>query len=86
VRESTRPHTRIDEKTEYGYLWWLKTFVPGDKTSAAYYMTGNGGNKIAVFPELGLVAVITATNYNTKGMHESTDRLLTEYVLPAARR
>jgi len=86
VRESTRPHARIDEKNEYGYLWWLRTFVPGDKTSAAYYMTGNGGNKVAVFPELGLVAVITATNYNAKGMHDSTDRLLTEYVLPAARR
>lgn len=49
-------------------------------------MTGNGGNKIAVFPQLSLVAVITATNYNTKGTHESTDRLLTEYVLAAARR
>ena len=49
-------------------------------------MTGNGGNKIAVFQELGLVAIITTTNYNTKGMHESTDRLLTEYILPAARK
>jgi CubicO group peptidase (beta-lactamase class C family) len=86
VRESTRPHARIDDKTEYGYLWWLKTFVPGDQTSAAYFMTGNGGNKVVVFPELGLVAVVTATNYNAKGMHESTERVLTEYVLPAARR
>jgi CubicO group peptidase (beta-lactamase class C family) len=86
VRESTRPHARIDEKTEYGYLWWIRTFVPGDKSSAAYFMTGNGGNKVVVFPELGLIAVITATNYNAKGMHESTDRLLTEYILPAARK
>jgi CubicO group peptidase (beta-lactamase class C family) len=85
VRESTRPHARIDEKTEYGYLWWLKTFVPGDKSTAAFFMTGNGGNKVVVFPELDLVAVVTATNYNAKGMHESTERLLTEYVLPAAR-
>jgi len=46
-------------------------------------MSGNGGNKVAVFPALDLVAVITSTNYNTRGMHEQTDRLLTEYVLPA---
>jgi len=85
VRESTRPHARIDEKTEYGYLWWLHTFIPGDKSTAAFFMTGNGGNKVVVFPELGLVAVVTATNYNAKGMHESTERVLTEYVLPAAR-
>ena len=33
---------------------------------------------------LHLVAVLTSTNYNTKGMHEQTDRLLTDYILPAA--
>jgi hypothetical protein len=44
-------------------------------------MQGNGGNKVAVFPELDLVVVITSTNYNTRGMHEQTDQLLSEYVL-----
>jgi hypothetical protein len=27
--------------------------------------------------------VLTSTNYNTKGMHEQTERLVTEYVLQA---
>lgn len=48
-------------------------------------MTGNGGNKVTVFPRLRLVVVITATNYGTRGMHESTEKLLTEHVLPAVR-
>ena len=34
------------------------------------------------FP-LDMVVVITSTNYNTHGMHEQTDRLLGDYVLPA---
>lgn len=46
-------------------------------------MSGNGGNKVVVFPELGVVVVITTTNYNTRGMHEQTDRILNEHVVPA---
>jgi CubicO group peptidase (beta-lactamase class C family) len=85
VRTSTRPHVRIDPDTEYGYLWWLKTFKAGDQGHPAYFMSGNGGNKVAVFPDLDLVVVITSTNYNTRGMHEQTEKLLTEFILPAAR-
>jgi hypothetical protein len=47
------------------------------------FMGGNGGNKVAIVPDLDLVAVLTSTNYNTKGMHEQTDRLLGEYVIAA---
>jgi hypothetical protein len=36
---------------------------------------------MAVFPALDLVAVITSTNYSTRGMHEQTDRLLSEHIL-----
>jgi len=83
VKTSTRPHARIDDQTEYGYLWWLKAFKSGEKGYPAFYMSGNGGNKVAVFPELDLAVVLTSNNYNTKGMHEQTDRLLTDYILRA---
>jgi CubicO group peptidase (beta-lactamase class C family) len=83
VRASTQPHARIDDETEYGYLWWLKSFKSEGKSYRAFFMSGNGGNKVLVFPELDLAVVITSTNYNTHGMHEQTEKLLTDYVLAA---
>jgi CubicO group peptidase (beta-lactamase class C family) len=81
VRESVRPHARIDATTEYGYLFWLRAF--GGRWPA-FYMNGNGGNKVVGVPSLDLAAVITSTNFNTAGMHAATDKLLAEYILPAA--
>jgi len=83
VKASTQPHAQIDGATEYGYLWWLKTFQSGGKGYPAFYMSGNGGNKVAVFPTLDMAVVLTSTNYNTRGMHEQTDKLLTDYILAA---
>jgi CubicO group peptidase (beta-lactamase class C family) len=81
VAQSVAKHESIDDDTDYGFLWWLETYG-GEKT---YAMQGNGGNKVVVFPALDLVVVITSTNYSTRGMHEQTTKLLTDYVLPAVK-
>ncbi|MGH7571212.1 MAG: serine hydrolase domain-containing protein [Gemmatimonadota bacterium] len=81
VRRSVQPHARIDDGTEYGYLWWLRSFEANGTRHPSYYMSGNGGNKVVVFPEDRLTVVITSTNFNTTGMHQQTDRLLTDYIL-----
>jgi CubicO group peptidase (beta-lactamase class C family) len=86
VNTSTRPHAKIDDDTEYGYLWWLKTFKSGEKSDPAFFMSGNGGNKVLVFPGLDMSVVLTSTNYNTKGMHQQTEQMLTEYILPSVER
>ncbi len=83
VKASTEAHAQIDDQTEYGYLWWLKSFQSGGKGYPAFFMSGNGGNKVAVFPGIDLTVVITSTNYGTRGMHEQTEKLLTDYILPA---
>ncbi len=83
VKTSTQAHTRIDETTEYGYLWWLKSFKAGEKSYAAFFMSGNGGNKVVAIPALDMAIVITSTNYNTRGMHEQTEKILTDYILPS---
>ena len=83
IDRSLRPHATIDESTEYGYLWWLKDFGSPDRPAPAAYMSGNGGNKVMVFPTLDLAVVVTSTNYNQRGMHDVTDRLVRDFLLPA---
>jgi len=46
-------------------------------------MSGNGGNKVVAIPSLDMAVVITSTNYNTRGMHEQTEKVLTDYILAA---
>lgn len=88
VEKSTRPHAQVPstdyvKDTEYGYLWWLKPFHANGKAFPSFNMLGNGGNKISVFPGLDMVTVLTSTNYNNRGAHEQTDRLLSDYILSA---
>jgi CubicO group peptidase (beta-lactamase class C family) len=83
VKKSTQPQVRIDDETEYGYLWWIKSFKSGDRKFAAYFMTGAGGSKIYVLPELHMTVVITSENFRLKEMHELSERLLTDYILAA---
>lgn len=81
IEKSTTPKAKIEMGTgyEYGYLWWISEFA--DERS--YYMTGTGGNKVVVFPDLELVVVLTSTYYDG-GMksHQQTDRLLSDFIIP----
>jgi CubicO group peptidase (beta-lactamase class C family) len=79
LAESTRAHVRVDDATEYGYLWWLRAYAG----HSSIYMSGAGGNRVHVFPELDLVVVITTTNFGVPGAHALADRLLLDEVLPA---
>jgi CubicO group peptidase (beta-lactamase class C family) len=83
IKASTSPHAEINDHQEYGYLWWLQSFGSAGNRSPAFFMTGNGGNKVLAFPELDLSVVITTKNFNLREAHDLTDRLLNEYVLPA---
>jgi len=76
VERSVAPHARVDDGTEYGYLWWLRTLPRAGAAEKAWMMQGTGGNKVAVFPALGLVAVVTTTNYRERGAHDISDRVV----------
>lgn len=83
VAASVAPRATVDERNEYGYLWWLTSLTVGGRSYATSSMSGSGGNKVYVVPGLGLVAVITSENFGRRDAHELSERLLVEHILGA---
>lgn len=81
VAKSIRPHARIDERNEFGYLWWLASAEVRGRPVSTQYMTGSGGNKVFVVPDLDLVAVITSENFGRADAHALSEQLMSEYIL-----
>lgn len=79
VAAATAPHANARPDADYGYLIWLQTFN-GHK---AWAMSGTGGNKVIIVPDLSLVAVITTTNFGVRQPHAISEKLLTEHILAA---
>jgi CubicO group peptidase (beta-lactamase class C family) len=78
VNASTSRHTSVGD-TDYGYLWWRPYLeVPGGRHHGIM-ATGNGGQKIFLWPELDLVVVITAGNFNAQS---HANALAIKYILP----
>lgn len=82
VAAATAPHANARPGVDYGYLIWLQTF----SDHKAWVMSGTGGNKVVIVPDLGVVAVITTTNFDVRQPHAISERLLTEHVLAAVQR
>jgi len=85
VRQSTQAQTAIPGRAStegYGYQWWVKTYYLGSTPVTCFYAAGWGGQRIAVFPELDMVAVFTGGNYVGP---TPVDEIINEYILPATR-
>lgn len=84
ARQSLAPV--VDTTTEgdrYGRLWWNKRYAVNGEQWETSYCSGNGGNKIFVFPDQDLVIVVTASAYGRPYGHSQVDRMMTEHILPA---
>ncbi len=82
VRAALTVHRDAMPEQRYGYLWWTRDYKTPCGTVAGWFMGGNGGNAIVLFRELDAVVVVTRTNYNSRGMHQQTTRLIEEQILP----
>ena len=85
VEESTRAHLPADAQLDqhYGYYWWRETFPIDARWIESYFASGNGGNKIYVFPTEDLVVVITAGAYGQSYGHPQVRMMMNKYILPA---
>jgi len=85
VEESTRAHLLANAQLDqhYGYYWWRETFPIDNRWIESYFASGNGGNKIYVFPTEDLVVVITASAYDQRHGHPQVRMMMNKYILPA---
>jgi CubicO group peptidase (beta-lactamase class C family) len=82
ITKSTSPQANARENTDYGYLWWLQQFGASEKAKS-FYMAGNGGSKIAVFPALDMCVVITSNWYGMGKAHLQSEKILSDYIVPS---
>jgi len=65
----------------YGYQWWRGTFSNGN--TETYCAAGWGGQFIFVIPDIDMVAVITAGDFEGEG-YQGFYNLINDYILVAA--
>lgn len=78
VERSTANHATMGPGQTYGYTWWRHELRVGDRVYTEYEASGNGGQLVMVVPELDLVVMFTAGNYN----HVAIWRKFREELLP----
>jgi CubicO group peptidase (beta-lactamase class C family) len=72
-----------EDGLEYGYQWWLgRGQVDGRRWIAGF---GNGGQRLVIIPELDLVVVVLAGNYNQPDAWKLSAMIMGEILLPALR-
>lgn len=85
LRASFKPAAMVFPGEDYGYLWRVgeigMRFRNGMRGHHYVLAWGNGGQCLAVFPDIGVVVAITAGNYNQRDDRRMPDTLLREVFL-----
>lgn len=71
---------------EFGYLWEHKYIMVDGKRFDSFMASGNGGQKINIWPELNMITVFTGGNYNSYmlyGVSTPPNRMIPNYILKA---
>lgn len=72
------------DEGDYGYFWEHKYFVVDGRKYNSYLASGNGGQKINIWPELDMITVFTGGNYNSYQLYgKSTppNEMIPNYIL-----
>jgi CubicO group peptidase (beta-lactamase class C family) len=91
IEESTKHQVDIlsDNKEKkhqrdgYGYQWWTQR--ARNSSFDHYFASGNGGQRIHVFPRVNMVVVFTGSHYNLAIGHQQLTEIFDRYIVPAVR-
>jgi len=78
--------TFAKDDVEFGYLWRHKDFEANGKRYESYMATGNGGQKVNIWPELNMITVFTGGNYNSfalYGRNTPPNEMIPKHILTA---
>ncbi|NNC16314.1 serine hydrolase [Corallococcus exiguus] len=84
VERSVANQATMPDGRTYGYTWWRHELRVGDRVYSQYEASGNGGQLVMVVPELDLVVLFTAGNYNHVAIwRKFREELLPRYIMAA---
>lgn len=80
LREMTTPRAELETALRYGYFWWL---APGEGPPRWAAGFGNGGQRLSVNRDLGLVVVVFAGRYNDPEAWRLPVGVIEDHLVPA---
>ena len=85
VDQSTKRHSSYDREHGYGYAWHIHEYHAQGIVYKGHSAEGNGGQLVIVIPQLDLVVLFTAGNYQSYPVwRRFGEELVPQYVLRAA--
>lgn len=73
IDSSLADYVKIDDKTNYGYLWWRPQYEVFGEHYSGNMMSGSGGNRVYVLVEFGIVVVLTKSDFQDRAAHPKSD-------------
>jgi CubicO group peptidase (beta-lactamase class C family) len=88
IKKSTQPRIKLKGSFwgwKYGYYWMQVDLNINKRKIHSYFVPGDGGQLLSVFPDLNMVIVFTAGNYGTN-VKSTCFNIIYYYILPALER
>lgn len=79
------PQNNSSSTNGYSYLFWTQTSKINNNSFDLIIARGNGGQRIFMNKKINLIVVITAGNYNKKGIVNDGQAAFDQFILPSLR-